>query len=378
MNYFIYMHSIYLLIIRVFILAIIIVAVIAITLFIDKYFKLSEGIIIILLIVLGILGFLGGLFAWSKIIDAVDLGGVKNIYIFNSKNYSQLAVWFTRIHNAPRIPGVCYYDQRLTTFDMKTGKILNYIEMSKKDMNHDYRVLQISSNFAWGYSNKTGLQLLDIQKPELVADKNDILSHNNEIGDHIKLYHDDYVIDPVTKGIHIRTKEYKTYRVDTDLKAHKINERLLKKSYIHNQNLYQNEWIYSSVNASTGKKIHKKGFQLSDDSAILLKSEFIDELNPKTVTKNKVWIKHKNAIYDNYDLLLSLIDAEGRKIAQINLFKYFKNKKIHILGTYTLDTEILIFISIGNTHLADTKGFTLFGLKTDPDTGKIINKIQYF
>jgi hypothetical protein len=366
------------LILKVFILAVIIVAVIAITLFIDKYFKLSEIKIIILLIILGILGFLGGLFAWSKIIDSVDLGGIKGLYIFKTEKHSQLTVWFTRIHNAPRIPGVCYYDQRLTTFNMNNGKILNNIEMSKKDTNHDYRILQISRNFAWGFSNKTGLQLLDMQKPELVADKNDILLQNNEIGDYIKLYHDDYVIDPVTKGIHIQTKEYKTYRVGTDLKIHKANERLLKKSYIYNENLFQYEWIYSFVNANTGKKIYKKGFQLSDDSVILLKSEFIDELNPKSVTKNKIWIKHKSAIYDNYDLLLSLIDTKGRELAQINLFKYFKNKKIHILGTYTQNKEVLIFIGIGKTHLADIKGFTLFALKTDPNTGKIIDKIKYF
>ena len=77
-------------------------------------------------------------------------------------------------------------------------------------------------------------------------------------------------------------------------------------------------------------------------------------------------------------MFLSLIDEQGRELEQINLFKFFKNKNMHILGTYTQDKEVLIFVGIGKTHRTEIKGFTLFALKTDTDTGKIINKIKYF
>ena len=62
----------------------------------------------------------------------------------------------------------------------------------------------------------------------------------------------------------------------------------------------------------------------------------------------------------------------------INLYEVFKNKKAKVLATFTQDKEILIFVSIGFTHYAGINGFTLSALRTDSDTGKLINKIKYF
>jgi hypothetical protein len=117
---------------------------------------------------------------------------------------------------------------------------------------------------------------------------------------------------------------------------------------------------------------------LSKDSVILLEPEFINELNFVPIKKDKIWIFHKSAIYGDYDPLISFIDANGIEINKINLNDMFNNKKIHVLAAYTRKKDVLIFIGIGDTFRSKIKGFTLFALKTNPDTGKIIEKIQYF
>ena len=283
--------------------------------------------------------------------------------------------------------------------------------MLKRYYDDDYRIYWLSSRYAWGYSRKTGIQLLDLVKPELVAEEKEILSRNPELGNSIKLLYEDYMIDPYTHGIHVETKDKKIYRLDPDLTAKLVTKDSLtgpvtsieitvkdnmifqktvnsggnnkstysdKKKYKVDPNLFQKDWIFGFLKASLGKNISKRGFQLSKDSVILLEPEFIDELNLEPVNKNKIWIFHKSAIYDKYDPLISFIDANGTELNRINLYDILKNKKAKVLTTYTNDKEILIFIGIGESHHSSIKGFTLYALKTDPNTGNITDKIQYF
>ena len=407
-NYFINTHGIYIFIVKVLITFIIIMLLTFFSSFLLKFFKLPEGIEKIFVGGFVILGLFTGLFGIEKIIDPFHQGGIRKLFILNKYGKPQLTVWLTR-YFSKRVGYEC--DQRLRCFDLTSGKTLKYIQMSKKYYDNDYRIYWLSDQYAWGYSKKTGIQLLDLVKPQIIAEEKEILSRNPELGNSIKLLYEDYLVDPYTHGIHVETEEKKIYRLDPDLTAKHVTKDSLtgpvtsieitvkdnkifqkrvnsggdnksiysdKEKYKIDPNLFQKDWIFTEVKASLGKTINKKGNTLSNDSVYLLEPQFLEELNLSPIIKNKIWIAHKSAIYGEYDSLVSFVDANGNELNRINLYEVFKNKKANVLATYTQDKEVLIFVGIGHSYRVDAKGFSLIALRTDPNTGQISDKIQYF
>ena len=407
-NYFLSKHGFFIFILTGIITFIIIYIFFSFSVFLIKYFKIPENFKKIFVGAFVILGLFTGIIGIRIILDPFYQGGIKKLFIINKNNTPQLTVWFTRIHSKRFGTD---YDQRLRCYELESGRSLDYIQMLKRYYDDDYRIYWLSGQYAWGYSRKTGIQLLDLVKPELVAEEKEILSRNPELGNSIKLLYEDYLVDPYTHGIHVETKDKKIYRLDPDLTAKHVTKDSLtgpitsfeitvkdnmifqktvnnggnnkstysdKKKYKVDPNLFQKDWIFGFLKASLGKKISKRGFQLSKDSVILLEPEFIDELNLELVNKNKIWILHKSTIYDKYDPLISFIDANGTELNRINLYDILKNKKIKVLATFTQDNEILVFIGIGYSYRVNVDGFSLMALKTNPDTGEITGEIKYF
>lgn len=375
-NYFVNTHGLYVFIISLLVMIFILSIFVIFSIFIAKYFKLAINMEKILLYGFVIIGLIVAVLTISNIRVRLDLGGIKKLFILNKNNTPQLTVWFTRIY-LERFGSD--FDQRLRCYELKSGNALDYIQMSKRYYTDDYRIYWLSGNYAWGYSNKTSIQLLNLIKPEVIADEKQILERNPELGNSIRLLDEDILIDPMTHGLHIETKDNKIYRIDINLNATEIDRVLFENNSTSAKiNIFQQNWIFNNVKGTLGKNLNKKGIKLSKDCVYLLKPEFIEELNFNSPVKNKIWISHKSAIFDKFDPLISLIYADGKELNRINLYEVFKNKKAKVLATFTQDKEILIFISIGHSNYADIKGFKLIAIRTDSKTGKIIGKINYF
>ncbi len=375
-NYFVNTHGLFVFIINLLVMIFIVCIFAFFSICISKYFKLPEKIEKILMVGFIILGLLVGNLCISNILDQINQGGIKKLFILNKNNTPQLTVWFTRILSKRFGAN---FDQRLRCYELKSGNALDYIQMSMRYYTDDYRFYWLSGNYAWGFSDRTGIQLLDLVKPEVVAEEKKILELNPELGNSIRFLDEDILLDPMTHGLNVETKDNKIYRIDINLNATEIDRVLLENNSTSTKiNIFQQNWIFNNVKGTLGKNLNKKGIKLSKDCAYLLEPEFIEELNFKFQVKNKIWIFHKSAIFDKFDPLISLIDADGKELNRINLFEVFKNKKAKVLATFTQDKEILVFVSIGYTYYAGINGFTLTALRTDPETGKMTGKIKFF
>jgi hypothetical protein len=401
------MHGKFIFILSIIVTFILVCSFAAFSVFITKFFKIPDNKSKFIIYGFIIFGLLIGFFGLGRILNPFYQGGIRKIFIIDKNNTPQLTVWFTRIHSK-RFGAD--YDQRLRCFELESGKSLEYVQMVNRYYNNDYRIYWLSGKHAWGYSGKTGIQLLDLIKPGFITEE-EILLRNPELGQGITLMDWDNLLDPYNHGIRVITKDDKSYQINIDLNAKEINKNSLiepvenseiivndniifKSKTVNNEsfedknsnnkiykidpNVFQNDWVFWFLEANLGKKISKKKYVLSKDSVILLEPEFINELNLEPTKKDKIWIFHKSAIYGDYDPLISFIDANGIEINKINLYEIFNNKKIHVIATYTRNKDVLIFIGIGDTFRSQIKGFTLFALKTNSDTGKIIDKIQYF
>ena len=92
-----------------------------------------------------------------------------------------------------------------------------------------------------------------------------------------------------------------------------------------------------------------------------------------------MWVTHKSAIFGKYDLLLSLVQANGDELERFNLQKVMGgDSPPRVLGTWSTERDVLILLTAGDSHHASVEGFCLIGLKTDPATGTLEDRIEYF
>jgi hypothetical protein len=271
------------------------------------------------------------------------------------------------------------YELRLKAYDLKSGEVLGSVQFFNRHYNHDYQMFPIFDNKAWGYSDKTGLQLLDLAKPAIIADQEEIFRLNPQLGEKISFnfYGEEY--DPLTNGLHVLAEDGRVYRIDTDLKAAAVDRVPNRDAYGANVWAYRKDWDRYYLKHSLGYHVHTKGAKCSADSVTLLEPEFIAEYNPEARSKKRVWVTHKSAIFGEYDYFLSFVDGSGEELNRIDLREVFnKDKDPKVLATYTDDDEVLIFIGIGDTHAATIKGYSLTALRTDLETGQVRGRIDYF
>ncbi|MFH1873575.1 MAG: hypothetical protein ABH859_00100 [Pseudomonadota bacterium] len=326
-------------------------------------------------IFLALLCLIGSLIGTSKFLNLYNQGGLKEFFILDAQGRPQLTAWLTRIYSK-RVGAD--YDQRLETFDLMSGKRLATTQIVDKYYSNEYRLFKPFANKAWGYNRKVGIQLLDLTKPEVIADEEKILQLNPKLGDKISLYRGDNVYDPINRDLYVVGADNKTYRLDMDLQAvaaQKIPEHDIDYDAVWR---FTKDWYFDYVKGSLGRQVHKQGVVLAADSAVLLDPEFVPEINPLVKRKDKVWLAHKSAIIGNYDSLISYIDSDGQELNKINLPELFKKQEPKVLATLTRDNDILIFVGIGQTHHASIKGFSFNAIRVDKETGKILDEIKYF
>lgn len=301
-----------------------------------------------------------------------DNGEIKEFFFFDNDSLSQLTVWYS-LERGGR--GATYIREKLKAYDLQTGKVLGSVILSK-DM--FYKLYACDRNEAWGYCKKNGVQLLDLVKPGVIATEQELLKRNPQLGKQVTLYLRN-VYDPVTNILHVFSADSQVYGLDADLKAtikENVPERLPpeKKGWD-----FAKEWYFYDLPHHLGEHLHKKKAECSANSATLLGPKLIKEFNKNVKQKDKVWTIHKSAIIGEYDLLLSLVVPNGEELARLNFQKILKKDKWpKVLGTYTTDTDVFIFITSGIQFKYNIEGYSFKALRTDAKSGELLEQINYY
>ena len=284
----------------------------------------------------------------------------------------QLTVWFSFERGGGR--SVTHYKEHLKAYDLQTGKVLGSVIMSRK---LHYRLYAAHHNKAWGYCKQAGIQLLDLVKPGLIATEQEILERNPRLGENVKLYLGN-AYDPVTNSLRIVAADEQVYRLDVDLKTSAMDhvpDRLPpeKKGWA-----FAKDWRFYTLEHHLGKHLHRDKAECSAKSVPLLKPKLMKEFNENIQQKDRIWVIHRSVILGEYDLLLSLVVPNGEELARLNFGEIFKkDKEPKVLGTYTRDKEVLVFVASGIDFQNNIEGFPFIALRTDSESGKLLGLIKY-
>lgn len=287
-------------------------------------------------------------FSWFYI-RQVTRPKVKELYILNQNNQPRLTVWLTT---------------KLKTFDLKTGQSIGQLNLVWGYGARNYQIFGPFGNKAWGYVKKTGLVLIDMTKPSLIATEKDILRKNPKLGKVFRLNYGDYIYDPVAHGIQVIAQDGRYFRINPNLTTTHL------KRFAYHYIPKHEYWTFDLDSASAGKTLRRRGApKTNSKKAVLLGPAIIKELNKKAVANNKVWVLHYSTMFGPYDLYISYMNAKGQELNRINLTKLLKDKNAKPVAILTRNKEILVFVTKGS--------YTLTALRADPVTGKIRSRIDY-
>lgn len=347
MNFFINLHGGQLLFARIFITLLVLFSFLILLVWLIKSKKLSNKVSTSIIYICVPLLLFGSVMGFGKLIDPFHHGVVKEIFIVQTENDPLIAVWSTRIFS--KRFGGADYDQRIKTFALETGEPLGMVEMLHRHSSSDYRIYWSRGHTAWGYCGEgregnARAQFLDLAAPRIIK----------------------------------TTREVAEPKADYRYGWPKRQDRL-----------HEVGWSFRPVSGSLGKTVAHVNGTVSKESVAFLRPQIIEELSRNTGIKEKIWITHQSAIYGEYYNLLSLVDSNGKELTRINLNQLFKKKQVkekpvnfnrdivQVVGTYTETEKTFVFVTCGESLRSDGAGFTLTGLLTDNQTGKILKQIDY-
>jgi hypothetical protein len=323
----------------------------------------SVGKPVIFIILMAI--FLGAIFVPNALRSYVIDGNVEELFIIHENNNPLLIVRFSR-PNYQR-GSIVGYTHRIKTFELLSGNYLGRLEMAKSVHSYEYNIYGPFGTLAWGINSTTGLQLLDLARPALVAGEAEILAKNPQLGKKIRFVFVDNIYDPVKHTIQAIAPDSRYFRIFPDLKA------VAAQRYLRPYSPTPDYWSFSWAPGAERETVR---YRYASKSPQAKKVEFISpklvkELNPKALARKKTWVKHQSSFLKGSDLLLSYVDEHGQELNRINLNQALKEKKeVMAINSFSSEGEILLFVS--------RRGLTLSALRTDPNSGEILGKIDYF
>lgn len=119
-----------------------------------------------------------------KILNDALIGEMKLCYITEVEGKKRLTVWFEAEQSGNMLD---VYTHRFISYDLGTGRKLGSIDPVERDYRDDFSWYGPFGVYAWGYSEDTNLILMDLYRPQIIYDKDDILSRNPELGPAFKL-----------------------------------------------------------------------------------------------------------------------------------------------------------------------------------------------
>jgi len=257
-------------------------------------------------------------------------GKIKNIYITEIEDETRVVVWFTRIDSPAGVS--TSYSHRIKSFNLRTGETTGRLTLAQDSPINDYHIFGPFNNNAWGYSQQTGISYLDLFDAKIISDDAGIVKRNPVLGDKIELRPgtESKCFDSVTFGIYVYAANGDIYLIDPDLKA-------IAKSDIRDQKTHDTK--------TCAVCIHE---------ALLI-----------DISKSNVgW-----AFDEDSKQILSFKNKQGKELNRINLIEMF-DEESRLYAAVHINNENLLFIT--------RAGRTLTAIKSDPETGKILEQIEYF
>ena len=254
-------------------------------------------------------------------------GAIRYNYLVTRGSEERLVVWLTR--QETRAGVATAYTQRYMSFNIDTGKEISRMDAVKSASMNDYWVYGPFDTNLWAYCEKTGLLLLDLFKPEVLADSDDIMDKNPELKPVIKVsssrYEEFYDRDNSTFSVADARGEI--YRVAPDLTIQSSREPVRQRQQNYN-----------------------------GDTWILLPWEHMKQ------KKAKKWTVQS-------DNILVYRDESGRELNRIDL-----------AGMFHPDTApyTLLYRKHETLILVTRNRYTLDAIRTDPETGKVLGTVNYF
>lgn len=174
-----------------------------------------------------------------------------------------------------------------------------------------------------------------------------------------------------------QTYKFKTYDLATGslLETEDLGERSVSGDYeifgSYGRNPVKGDWTFDWADMSECKLARFRGVNRppSAEPALLLNPEFIQELNPRAAGRKKVWLQHQSALFGPSTSLLTYVDEWGQALSELDLNRMFEDEKTRAIATLSQGDGVLVFIT--------RDGLDLTALKTDPETGRILSRIEY-
>ena len=290
-------------------------------------------------------------------------GIVKELYIINSNGKTRLTVWLKRQYHFGHTSLV--RSTRLKSYDLQSGENIGKADLTFWTYYRDYEIFEPFGAKAWAYSKRTGIALLDMAAPKIIADHKKILKLNPQLGGMVQPFYGDYFYDPVSHGMQVKSRYGQYFRINPDLTATALKEFAI--NYIPKYDY----WSLDYSKEGEGKTLRHVSVSYNPlvKKPLFIGPKVLKELNKKFADRKTTWLLHYSALYDEYDTLLSYMDKNGQEIKRINLSKLLKFKNAKAYASFTQDSEILVFVSKG--------GASLSALRADPVSGEILGMIDY-
>ena len=277
----------------------------------SKKVSIPSGISTTLFVVF-VLGCMAAVFFGISMFSSInDMGGVRNIFVVQTEGRPKLAVWCTRIYGKKT---GAEYEQYIRTFDLTTAELQGAVKLDDKYFSDDYRLYWWGGRDAWGYRKDSGVKLIDLATPAVLADNTLLIKRHPflENGFLFESFKD--LADPDNSGLYVKSANGNIYRLKEDLSAartdHVPQDENVDRSWSSPEN-----WYFYPLKNSKGKHAHTRGASCAlDESATLLTPEFIPEMNrpfSNAEPRKRVWVTHRSALLGDYDRLLSYVGENG-------------------------------------------------------------------
>ncbi len=363
---------------------------------------LSTAILFAATMLLTVLLFVGLLFLyfkrirrapWSDVVKGIVFGGlviaaVIGIYLFltivpdslsdgritwlvrlEDGKEKRLLVWFTRVDE---VNMTVEYSQRLKSFELESGRLRGKLDLADHYFRNDYRIFApLRGNRAWGYSGQNGLKLIDLFQPKVLADEKEILDQNPILGGAIRLLN--HPFEPRLDGLRVSGNRGEIFILTPDLQARPIESVRFPERRQTQIPPSGHQWVFNTMKGSRQKTVHLKGMTLAEKAVGLIRPKIVPRYDTSLLRLDKVWVAHRASSDRHSPLSLSYLEANGRELIRIKLWEIWgKSARPY---TVMLD-EGRMFVFVVRDYAG--YGFSLYALQVDPETGKILKKIEYF
>ena len=369
MNYFLnnYRYIVYLFTAIIFALLVFPISFI-INIWVEDHFKVSEKWETPITFIFIIGSVLLYIYLMANSVDFLNDSEISYVFIQEKDNETRLVAWFTRVDHPAGISTA--YSHRLKSYNINNGRQVGRQNLLRRSWINDYSIYGPFDNKAWGYSHKSGVQLLDLYEPKILYTNKEILARNPQLGAKINIYEGSYysVYEPGSHGIYVVSANGKIYRITPDLKAVFAEDIAIET--IKEDKDYSRKWLIRDIKDTDAKFVHAEGARLSSDSKAFISPKKVEYLDAFSQKNDKIWIMHLSSNETDADCLISYINENGQEIKCINLREIFKNKKAKPYFALIRDNEVYIYITCSY--------YTLTALRTDIKKGDITGRINYF